>query len=307
MNIQSLTGSLQQVERLAKDGVGGKLARLLKAPVKYISSLFFLKYRYPKTRKGMLKKAKTFFGAEMTLLLPAATDIYLTGGKTHHSETALARYMIHALKEGQTYIDVGAHFGYFTLLAATITGDKGKIVAFEAASNTVEILRKNTAAWKNITIAHNAVSDRSEQISFYEFPVLYSEYNSMTIGQFENERWMNENKPQKIKVEAVTLDAYIMQHALVPDMIKIDVEGAEDKAIAGCKEVLEKYSPAVILEFLSEDRDNKAHHKAKEIMGGLGYTPFLVQGDGSLKAVGDINQYLADNRLDSENIVFIKK
>jgi FkbM family methyltransferase len=303
---QSLIGSLQQVERLAKDGIAGKLARMLNAPGRYISSLFFLKYQYPKTRRGVLKKATTFFGAEMTLLLPAAMDIYLAGGKTHHSETALARYMIHFLNEGQTYIDIGAHFGYFTLLAATMVGDKGKVVAFEAAGNTVEILRQNAAEWKNITVAHNAISDRSEKISFYEFPVLYSEYNSMTIAQFENEQWMNENKPQKKEVQAVTLDTYVKEHSLVPDMIKIDVEGAEDKAISGCKELLARYSPSVILEFLSRDRDNRAHHKAKEILNELGYDPFLVQEDGSLIAAGDIDSYLAAKGLDSENVVFIK-
>src|SRR5690606_3346806 len=86
---------LQKVEKLAK---GGKITRLLHNPARYCYAMWLSKLLYPRTRKGSLKRALLFFGGEMQVLLPAATDIYLTGGKTHSSEIRLAKFMIANLK-----------------------------------------------------------------------------------------------------------------------------------------------------------------------------------------------------------------
>src|SRR5690606_12974270 len=115
---------LKQVEKLANTSKAG---RLLHDPFRYVNTLAFTKFIYPRTHKGVLKKARTFFGNDMQVLLPAATDIYLTGGKTHSSEIRLARFMINRLKPGDVYVDIGAHFGFFTLLASALVGDKGKV------------------------------------------------------------------------------------------------------------------------------------------------------------------------------------
>ena len=169
--------NLQSVEYLA---TASKLHRFLASPWRYINSVIFRQTMYRWTKRGKFAQAQTFFQTPMTLLLPAATDIYLTGGKTHPSEIRLTKFLIQHLKEGNTFFDVGAHFGYFSLLAAKCIGTKGKILAFEPSKSTFELLQKNTAAHPNIRIFNNAVSDSSEIISFYEFPVLYSEYNIKT-------------------------------------------------------------------------------------------------------------------------------
>jgi FkbM family methyltransferase len=298
-----LMQQLQQVKRLA---TSGKAMRAWHHPLRYLNAMAFLKMVYPRTHKGVFKKAKTFFGQTMELLLPAATDIYLTGGKTHDSEIRLAAYMIRTIQPGQVYIDVGAHFGYYTLLAAKLAGANGKVYAFEAANNTFGVLHKNVAGQQHIKGIHNAVSDVDETISFYEFPVLYSEYNSMNVGQFENEVWISKYQPTKTEVKAVRLDDFISKEQVIPTFIKIDVEGAEDKVISGGLQMLKTHAPIVVMEFLSQERLNGPHHKATAMLKELGYDTYIINKEGYPEPVGEIGSYFAGNGIESDNIVFIK-
>ncbi len=301
--INGLIQQLQQVQRLA---TSGKAARALHHPLRYLNAMAYLKVIYPRTHKGVFKKATTFFGQKMELLLPAATDIYLTGGKTHDSEIRLAAFMIRTISKGQVYIDIGAHFGYYTLLAAKLTGENGKVYAFEAAQNTFGVLSRNVAMQPHIKAMHRAVSDKAETISFYEFPVLYSEFNSMHIRQFENEEWINKYRPVETKVEALRLDDFISGEQVTPAFVKIDVEGAEDKVIAGSVATLTKYSPVVVMEFLSEGRLNAPHHRAMNLLKETGYKTYIISEDGQALPVDDIGAYFADKGVESDNIVFIK-
>jgi FkbM family methyltransferase len=297
-----LMQKLDTVEKLAQSG---KLSRLLHQPLRYLYAQTFLKAIYPNTRKGVFRKGMTFFGQPMQLLLPAATDIYLTGGKTHDSEIRLARFMIRQLHAGDTYVDIGAHFGYFTLLASTLVGKNGKVFAFEAARNTFSILKKNIAGADKVQAMHNAMSDKQEMISFYEFPVLYSEFNSMNIEQFENEGWIKKYKPEKTEVRAVTLDSFTGVSKIVPSLIKIDVEGAEDKVIEGGREFFRVQSSVVVMEFLSESRLYGPHLKAMELLNGWGYRTFAIDKKGELQPV-DVLKYFHQQGIESDNIVFKK-
>lgn len=292
---------MQQIEKVAQLANTGRLGRLLHNPVRYLSTQVFLKYIYPKTRKGRLRTAQTFFGREMEVLLPAATDIYLTGGKTHDSEIRLARFMAGRLKDGDVYIDIGAHFGYYTLLAATLVGEKGKVYAFEAAGKTYEVLKRNAAGVQQVTAYHNAVSDKEEHISFYEFPILYSEYNSIDVEQFSGEEWMKVYQPEKTEVKAVTLDGLgFLEKA---DFIKIDVEGAEDKVLKGAIQTLQAKHPVVIMEYISNSPNAAVYDNAFRIMNEYNYKAHLIEKDGGLKEMKAVQAYFLTNNV-SENIVF---
>src|SRR5215831_5359470 len=93
---EEIERNLEKVEGLAK---GSKAKRLLAHPPRYFYSVFYKKFIYPQTKKGLESTATTFFGAKMKVALPAAIDIYITGGKTHDSEIRLTRFLIKNLKE----------------------------------------------------------------------------------------------------------------------------------------------------------------------------------------------------------------
>ena len=298
-----LLHQLQRVERLA---TAPKLMRLLRMPGRYLYAIGFRLLRYRITKRGVAQHAQTFFGTPMTVVLPAGTDIYLTGGKTHDSEIRLARFLIQHLTSGGVFADVGAHFGYFSLLAARLVGAQGKVVAFEASATTYAVLAANVAAVTAIHAQHRAVSNQQELVSFYEFPVLYNEYNSLDVTQFSDEKWYGEFKPTKIEVPAVTLSDFFAAETRLPDIIKIDVEGAEYKVIQGASALLSRSAPAVVLEYLEPKRHNTEHQQAATLLRTLGYHTHRIGSDGQLIACPDLDSYLQTAQIDSDNFVFIK-
>jgi len=293
---------LQKVKQLAE---AGKLTRLMHNPVRYVYAMLLCRCIYPVTHKGSLKKAPLFFGGDMQVLLPAATDIYLTGGKTHDSEIRFAKYLANHLKEGQTFLDIGAHFGYFTLLAGSIVGEKGKVVSIEPAKGTFELLQANVAGKKHIQVYHHAVSDKKEEVSFFEFPILYSEYNTLYAEQFSDSSWIKKHPPVKNAVQAVTIDSFLNEHALQPDMIKMDIEGAEVQAITGGMDTWANTSPVVIMEYLFE-KENVSYKKAVDILRTSGFVPHMIDENGELVRVDDISLYMKTNNTTSENVVLKK-
>ncbi len=300
MNNHSI--QLQKLEQLAG---AGKLSRLLHNPARYLYAMMLSKCIYPVTHKGVLKNAPLFFGGEMQVLLPAATDIYLTGGKTHSSEIRLAKFMINQLEQGDCFLDIGAHFGYFTLLAASLVGGAGKVYAIEPARETYALLQQNTSVWNNIKLFHKAVSDKTEMVSFYEFPVLYSEYNTLDVEKFLKEDWIKKYNPQKTEIQATTIDNFVDENELNPAMIKIDVEGAEVQAIKGGAHTWQGQSPVLVMEYLDEGNES-SYTQAAAVMYGYGYKSYMITDEGKLAEISDILSYMRQYDMTSENIVFKK-
>jgi len=303
MSDAAINKNFQKAERLANSG---KIGRFAANPIKYLTAIGHRLFFYSKSKKGKLVKANTYFESEMKLVLPAGTDIYLTGCKSHDSEIRLAKFLTNTLQKGDSFIDVGAHFGYFSLLGAKLVGKKGSVFSFEASQSTFEILKENTQKESNIEILNRAVSNEKGTLNFYEFPVLYSEYNSLEIDQFKNEDWYQTNKPEERAIEAIRLDDFSKQKSTKPRVIKIDVEGAEYMVISGAVELLKSQSPKVVIEFLHSKRHNEAHLKAKELLNELGYESFSIESDGTLKICSDIEAFLNKKELDSDNIIFQK-
>lgn len=305
MTSSEYLSKLDKVEKLA---CSTKWNRLFSNPAKYISAIFFKEFIYPRSKKEKLRPAELFFGKKMLVALPASTDIYLTGGKSHDSEIRLARFLINNLHQGQSFLDIGAHYGYFTLLAASLVGKTGKVLSFEPSRITYNILEKNCREFelKNIQCFHEAVSDAKGKISFYEFPNLYSEYNSSSIEQFDNEAWLAQYKPEKVTVNARTIDQVLKEEHFRPDIIKIDVEGAEDKVIAGATDCLQ-HETQVVMEYLPPRRDNKAHQTAASMLLVAGYQAYIINREGKCEAVADIDAHLEANNTESDNIVFKKR
>ena len=281
---------------------------MLMQPFKYINAVLFRKFFYRWSKKEKEVVYCTFFGAKMRLLLPSSTDIYLTGGKSHESEIRLARFMINNLNSGDTFMDVGAHYGYFTLLGSVLVGSDGKVYSFEASPTTYKLLRKNTFEKTNIESHNLAVADEVSELAFYEFPNLYSEYNTLDAAQFRHESWFSEYAPRKISVKSIVLDEFTESRQARPKIVKIDVEGAECKVINGLSGYLSKNSPWVVMEYLSQERGNQGHQDAEKKLNSLGYTACTIDASGHLcQTDRTVSEYLEAKKLESDNIVFVKR
>lgn len=300
---QELISKIKIVERIASVS---KFKRMMMNPFKYFNAIFFREIVYKKSKKEKEVVSNTFFDIKMHLLLPSSTDIYLTGGKSHDSEIRLAKFLMKQLDKNDTFLDIGAHYGYFSLLASKLVGANGKIYTFEASPTTFGILQKNCKSIENLSYNNRAVSDSNAYLIFYEFPNLYSEYNSIDIEQFKNEKWFSENKPKEVKIESIVMDDFLLKENINPKIIKIDVEGAEFKVINGLIQHLSKKSPSVVLEFLSDNRGNAEHIKAEKVLQSLGFQSYIIDAMGELQHVVSISEYMKNKGLESDNVVFVK-
>ena len=88
--------------------------------------------------------AKTFFGRPMHVHLPDLVGVKLY--QYGFFEEGLTRALIEKLRPGDTFVDIGAHVGYFTLLASLLVGADGHVVSFEPTPRTRTELSANTGA-----------------------------------------------------------------------------------------------------------------------------------------------------------------
>jgi len=303
MTVKELINSIDKVEKIANLS---KVGRLLYNPFKYTYAVFYRKFVYPKNRQEKIIDTQLFYSKNMRIALPASTDIYLTGGKSHSSEIRLAKFLIQNLSEGDQFMDIGAHYGYFTLLGAEIVGKSGTVFAFEPSNNSFEILSHNASGLSNVKIFKQAISSAEGTLEFFEFSNLHAEYNSIDITQFSEEEWFKVAPPKKISVQASTIDNITNAYQFSPKIIKIDVEGAEHHVINGGISYLQSHAPILVMEYLEPNRNNEPHKLAYERLINLGYTSKIITADGSLSPVNDIDAYLKKNNLESDNIAFVK-
>jgi FkbM family methyltransferase len=297
---------LQKLKAVETMALASKFGRLRRNPRAYLFGILQSKLLFPLNRKAVTKKAATFFGSPIIISLPAGLDIFLTGGKTHDSEIRLTKYLIENLKPGIVFIDIGAHLGYYTLLASELVGPQGEIFSFEPSS-IFSFLKENTISKKNVMVFKEAIADKNSEIDFYEFPVLYSEYNTIHIDQFKNENWIGKYRPRQTKIQGTTLDTFIRKQNIDPAIIKIDAEGAELNVLRGALQTLTSHSPTVVMEFIQNHRTEKNYILSHELMLRHGYISNIISPQGDLIPVQDIDQYLRVNNRESDNVVYKKE
>lgn len=140
------------------------------------------------------------------------------------------------LKPGMVFYDLGAHWGYFSLLATKLVGTQGKVMAFEPMPGNFSRLQRNVSAnaIENLNIFHLAISDHDGQIKF-----------SNTDDSFANS-YLNVGNEIGVLVDTVSLDSFVETNT-PPDFIKIDVEGAELDVLHGAKNLILTYKPIIHL------------------------------------------------------------
>ncbi|MBX9243460.1 FkbM family methyltransferase [Actinotalea ferrariae] len=143
-------------------------------------------------------------------------------------------------------LDVGANTGVYSLIASTVRG--ASVHAFEAFPPVAALLRENLALNRTsarVTVVDRAVSDSEGSIELFVPPDsgLVETSSSIDAGFKEGST--------PITVPTVTLDAYWTSLGRPPvTLVKIDVEGAEHRVLAGAHELVGRARPVLFLEVL---------------------------------------------------------
>lgn len=171
-------------------------------------------------------KAKTRYGSELICCLPDGIQacVFLYGVW----EPDISAFIASELHPGDTFIDVGAHVGYHSVLASRAVGGEGNVVALEASPETFAMLEKNLSLnsdCKNVRALNVAASDRTGMIPVYLAPKGIEGW-STTVAR--------DSFLDRCTVSSGPLASLLTEKELrTARIIKIDVEGAEAEVLRG--------------------------------------------------------------------------
>lgn len=170
-------------------------------------------------------------------------------------EYEMRRLFENTVTEGSIVFDIGAHVGFYTLLAAVLVGPRGTVYAFEPVPRNLAYLKEHLAMNRvtNVTVIEAAASDRGGVLAFEEGP----------------DSFMGSVSPRgNLQVRAVSLDELISRgEAPTPDYVKIDVEGAEMRVLLGARGTLTTARPTLFLSVHGRD----LHRQCCQFLRSLGY------------------------------------
>lgn len=206
------------------------------------------------------------------------------------------------LQPGMRVVDIGANIGYFSMLAARLVGAGGSVVAFEPNPDNARMLefsrRKN--GFDNIRLYQTAASDEDGIL------VLHSTYSNGTTSQPSDDL---EALLDARTVPCLKPDNVLLQGGRV-DFIKIDVEGAEYRALKGAEALLRRDKPAIVSEFSPSAMPGISGVDGPtylRFLMDIGYAIEVLMADGSRLACGqDIEQVMnAYTRSGVDHIDFV--
>jgi len=232
-----------------------------------------LRYRDMRVMRGRMQGARINLGGSYLR--------YLKGDAEPEVQEALAEL----LKPGQTVYDVGANIGFFTILCSRLVGPQGRVYAFEPIPQNLATLRHNVAlnGLHNVTIIEQALSSSTGTAEMFVSP--WSAFHSLNV---EGATKQDDHGPQvgEITVQTVTLDEFVRGEGVrAPDLVKIDVEGAELIVLAGMGETLRSVKPLLLCEL----HDTKLGYD--EFIDSIGYRVRVIDGERPALADAERNPH----------------
>lgn len=155
-----------------------------------------------------------------------------------HHEPALDRFFLKILKKGDNYIDVGGQVGLTTVMAATIIGPEGRVIAIEPDTYNYKMLRRSLRLnnLSNVKTFNLAAGDECGEAVF-ENETLSGLTQKASDGESGR------------KVKITTIDELVRNEGLKSlSFLKIDIDGPDFKALLGAKETIGRHRPVIVIE-----------------------------------------------------------
>jgi FkbM family methyltransferase len=185
-------------------------------------------------------------------------------------------FIVNNLKEGDIFVDVGAHIGYFSMLAARQRAKK--VLAIEPVPKTYDMLVMN--------IRHNNLSDVIEPFNVALGSKDHTAKSVSSLGPKNHIEYqagnVHANLPT-VEVEVTTLDNLLKNEQEIDkiDFVKVDIEGYEYEFLLGAQQSIIALKPMILME-IEEHRLAKYGVTAEDmfnVMADLGYEYLSVGQD----------------------------
>ncbi|MFH1875592.1 MAG: FkbM family methyltransferase [Candidatus Omnitrophota bacterium] len=215
-------------------------------------------------------------------------------------EKDVVHHFIKNLEGCSCFIDIGAHVGFYSLIAAKIIAPRGGVVhAVEMDLDNITRLKSAIRLnnLNNITVHHAAIGDHQGEV---EYSCCGAECNTLNIGS-------DKRVYTKRSVQMITLDNLVATERLNPDIIKIDVEGAEYLVLLGMRKALRLNNLKIYCEaHLHQDRGSLSSfgHSPKDVVQVLKEYSYTIEQIG-LKQGSKIKQGIIHDLQDTKENVML--
>lgn len=201
-------------------------------------------------------------------------------------EEDTARWFRDSLRPGMVVLDIGAHVGQYSLIAAIDVGPSGRVHSFEPNQIAHRLLSANIEmnGFHNVTVHQLAVSDVAGEATLF-----VPEHDNLGEASLQP----CQPNMKETKVRCVTIDEWARSADLGSpariDLMKIDVQGLEAKVLQGARQVLERFRPVIVCEF--EERwlrgTGTSSVELKRMLSEMGYTTNRVSSAGLVPVAAD--------------------
>jgi FkbM family methyltransferase len=187
-----------------------------------------------------------------------------------------SRAMRSLLRPGDVMIDAGANIGLFTVEAAARVGPEGRVIACEPSPTTMELLRTNVTRnrFEWVELREVALADEPGRLVMHVFEP-GSGFSSFAPAETLGSR--------PVEVPVTTLDEVAGEVLDGVRLVKLDVEGAELRALRGARTLLERARPDFIVELEPEhlERQGSSLADVQAFFDDAGYAGYSI-GDSGL-------------------------
>jgi FkbM family methyltransferase len=207
------------------------------------------------------------------LLGPLRGARWVVGSGNHVAWIGLYEFrkqqtFVRSVKRRSVVFDIGAHAGFYSLLASRLVGPHGVVFALEPLPANVSALREHLRINQigNVRVLELAAWDRTGRVSFDDMAGSTYTGRIATTG--------------RRRVQAIRLDELVDSGTLPPpDVIKMDIEGAELEALRGAHAVLSRYKPEILL----ATHGSVIHRECLTLLSSLGYSVAPLRGHDLLR------------------------
>jgi len=210
---------------------------------------------------------------------------------TGNFEDSERRFIQGFLKPGMTVLDIGAHHGFYTMLAAKMVGRTGRVMGFEPSPRERERL-----------LVHLRLNRLLDRVSIFLVALGRETAESTLYVVAGRDTGCNSLRPpavteptQTIQVPVTSLDTFLAQQNVARvDFIKMDVEGAELGVLEGAEDLLGRCPRPVILAELADSRTLPWGYSASaiyDLLAAKDYRWFAITQDGKLRACSRTDQF----------------
>ncbi len=209
--------------------------------------------------------------------------LWVAGSSVHscwlgHYEPEKQALVRRLTRRGMTVFDIGANAGFYTLAFSRLVGETGRVLAFEPyAGNAVNLMRHLALNHiGNATLVQAAVAAHAGVSGFKT--------------DFSDSEWHLSDLARDYMVPAISLDPLVASGVFpLPDIIKIDVEGAEARVLEGASDLLKhgKTSLLIALHGIEPLR------QCLSLLGQLRYEAYRFDGQRLSPACGNVDEIYA--------------